>query len=478
MTRTLQVAVKTDRGRRRRENEDSVLFREYSLPDAASGAYLMAVADGMGGAAGGQVASSEALKALEESVAQWAANPASGLSQAVIGANRRVRDVAQERPELMGMATTLVAAFVVNGRAWLVNVGDSRCYLVRDGRCQRLTEDHSWVAEQVRAGVMTDEEASQHPRRNIITRSVGSDESVQPDVFPEIALQDGDCLLLCSDGLHGLVSDAEIAAVCSSRSPSQAAEELVSLANARGGPDNISVIIGQAGGGDGNTMVFHIGRGGHDFAVGKAAIAGVGAAVVLVLVAALVVFTGGKGNDENASANAEATGTAVAALSASATLEVSPSPTEALEASAVPSVTPVIGLGACPDIAALADQDVCLIGRFIKGIWTDQAEGVRSVGLEAGIVDEEFDPDVVLKVVWFYNPSLHDSDEAAACNVKQGEAYILPIKDKSWPQIEPPGFSENEYLEWGAQPCSTPTPLSGNSNAGSSDGEADDNENP
>jgi len=143
------------------------------------------------------------------------------------------------------MCTTLVATIICEGQAWVANVGDSRAYLIRNDQIRRLTEDHSWVAEQVKAGRMTEEEAATSPRRNIITRCLGSQETLNVDLLPPLALQPDDVLVLCSDGLTGVVSEPEIAAACSNTPSAVAARHLVNLANRRGGPDNISVIVGR-----------------------------------------------------------------------------------------------------------------------------------------------------------------------------------------------------------------------------------------
>lgn len=233
-----RMAARTDRGRKRSENQDAVLVRE--LPD---GTVVAAVADGVGGASGGELASAGAIEAL---LAELWINPcddgAGSLRRAVASANAAVRAEAAERG-LEGMATTLVAALVCDGSAWVANVGDSRAYVYEDGSLRQLTEDHSWVAEQVRAGRLTEEEAETNAFRNVITRAVGSAESVEADIFGPVPLPAGSLLLLCSDGLYRAVSDAAIADTLASGDPATMAARLVTLANEAGGPDNVSVVI-------------------------------------------------------------------------------------------------------------------------------------------------------------------------------------------------------------------------------------------
>ena len=145
---------------------------------------------------------------------------------------------------LEGAATTLVVALVDDSNnLWLANVGDSRAYVVGDGRMTQLTQDHSWVGEQVRSGRMTPAEARSSDRRNLITRSVGFSELVEVDLQGPLRLQAGETLILCSDGLYDQVSDDEIAAVAAEMNPDDAASGLVEMANERGGPDNISVVV-------------------------------------------------------------------------------------------------------------------------------------------------------------------------------------------------------------------------------------------
>jgi protein phosphatase len=245
---TLDIRFRTSRGKRRRQNEDAVLVRSKKQASGkGSPVYLLAVADGMGGAPGGRVAGRETVRSLGDTFAKdQKSNPQALLQDGFRSANARIGRLAGQQPSLQGMRSTLVAVIVSKRQAWVANVGDSRAYLIRNGQARRLTHDHTWVAEQVKSGQMTEEEASTSPRRNIITRCVGSKETFNVDLLGPLSLQPDDVMLLCSDGLTGVVSDAEIAAACSNTSAAAAAQELVSLANRRGGSDDISVVVGRA----------------------------------------------------------------------------------------------------------------------------------------------------------------------------------------------------------------------------------------
>ncbi|ACD95304.1 Stp1/IreP family PP2C-type Ser/Thr phosphatase [Trichlorobacter lovleyi] len=247
----------TDVGQVRPHNEDSILL-EPSLQ-------LYAVADGMGGHKGGECASRICLDTLRDYLQMAArghaplvgeadtahSEAANLLGSAVRFANRAVFEAAFSKPEWRGMGTTIVALTVADNRVAIAHVGDSRAYLLRQGKFQQLTQDHSWIEEQVRAGLMSRDEALFAKGRNVLTRAIGQEETVQVDL-DELELQTGDTLLLCSDGLFGMVADEEIAALIGvARNPEEACRELVACANGRGGRDNISVILLTAGEGKG-----------------------------------------------------------------------------------------------------------------------------------------------------------------------------------------------------------------------------------
>lgn len=233
----LRGGAATDVGRVRSNNQDQLLVAET----------LFAVADGMGGHAGGEVASLAAVEALK---AAFDDNPsADGLADAVRNANQVVWNRAQEGRDLRGMGTTLTALALVEGDREedsilaVVNVGDSRAYLLRDGDLDQLTDDHSVPEELRRAGRLSDAEAAAHPQRNVLTRALGIEPNVEVDCF-QVTPYEGDRLVLSSDGLYNEVDQDDIAAVLRRvPDPEKAAQELVSMAREHGGNDNITVVV-------------------------------------------------------------------------------------------------------------------------------------------------------------------------------------------------------------------------------------------
>ena len=235
MTR-IRSGAATDVGRVRRNNQDNYVDDEP----------LFAVADGMGGAAGGEEASRTAVAALR---ATFEADPSvDGLADGVREANRAVWEKARQRPDLRGMGTTMTAVALVEhdeeGEVLaIVNVGDSRVYLLRDGELEQITDDHSVPEELRRAGRLTPEEAAVHPQRNVLTRALGIEPDVEVDCYPIIPYE-GDRLILASDGLFNEVDHDGIASVARRRKdPQDAAEELVRLACEGGGNDNVTVVV-------------------------------------------------------------------------------------------------------------------------------------------------------------------------------------------------------------------------------------------
>jgi protein phosphatase len=234
----IEIASLSDTGRQRYDNQDS-----FGEGYARSGARWIMVADGMGGHAGGATASRVAVETVSSVVSSSQDTPDAALRAALEAANRVVHDEAQRNERLAGMGTTGVAAlFSPDGHAFVANVGDSRAYRMRDESFEQITLDHSLVAELHRRGMITAEEALVHPRRNEVLRSLGVEPEVQVDLH-QLDLRPGDLFLLCSDGLSGVVRDAEIAEVMHREAPAQAVQALVDLANRRGGPDNITVQI-------------------------------------------------------------------------------------------------------------------------------------------------------------------------------------------------------------------------------------------
>jgi PPM family protein phosphatase len=218
-------------GRKRRRNEDAWVCHPP----------LFAVADGMGGARGGEIASRVAATALGESVDGSGASRVVALIQE---ANRQVYERAREDSDASGMGTTITVALFEDGIVSIGHVGDSRAYLIRDRNVDQLTEDHSLVAELVRTGRLSPEEAETHPQRSVITRALGTDPDVDVDVF-SVEAKPGDLFLICSDGLTSMVDDATILDVVERQRHDldAAAKELVAAANLSGGEDNITVVF-------------------------------------------------------------------------------------------------------------------------------------------------------------------------------------------------------------------------------------------
>ena len=233
MLRVGEHFERTDTGRQRRVNEDAFHAR----------APLFIVADGMGGAQAGEVASGTAVEMIPGQIAPDGGSVEQRLADAVQAANARIHELSVSDDERAGMGTTLTAAWVGEKEVTLVHVGDSRCYRWRDGGLERLTDDHSLVEEMVRQGRLTPEEAAVHPQRSIITRALGPEGVVEPDTLT-VPARGGDLFLLCSDGLTSMIGEDEIADVLASTDDIEAAgRALVDRANEAGGKDNITVVL-------------------------------------------------------------------------------------------------------------------------------------------------------------------------------------------------------------------------------------------
>jgi PPM family protein phosphatase len=250
----------SDVGRKRRANEDS-----YTTSDDLR---LYVVADGMGGHAAGEVASRLAVESIERHIAAAQPDlpptvpsetstlsiedpslpvPARRVLNAIRLANQEIVRSVRRDQSMRGMGTTVVLAYIQGKRAYIGSVGDSRAYLVRDGAIRQLTDDHTFVNEQVRAGTLTAQEARRHPARNILTRAVGSQDDIEADVIQQ-DLKPGDQILLCSDGLTTMVEDEDILDMLrGAGDPEAGCKSLVDLANQRGGDDNITAVLIQAG---------------------------------------------------------------------------------------------------------------------------------------------------------------------------------------------------------------------------------------
>ena len=229
--RIAERASLTDVGRQRQSNEDAYLEQPP----------LFAVADGMGGARAGEVASRIAVEAFADQ--DSSGTPEEQLAGVTREANRRIYEMAQGDSAHAGMGTTLTAALVSGREVAVSHVGDSRLYRLRDSRLERLTEDHSLVEELVRQGRLSPEEAENHPQRSIITRALGPEPQVDVETFTDPG-RDGDVYLICSDGLSAMVGEDDIRSILeSSRSLDDAAGRLVDAANENGGKDNITVVL-------------------------------------------------------------------------------------------------------------------------------------------------------------------------------------------------------------------------------------------
>jgi len=242
----IELANVTDPGCEREENED---YYAYAEPQADEEFHrkgrLAVVADGMGGYEGGRVASGIAVEVVRDTyLAEPAAEPHDALIAAFHNAHAAIQEQARNDPHLSSMGTTCTAAVVRDHQLYYGHVGDSRLYMLRDGAISRVTRDHSHVGGLVEEGRLTLEEAAVHPERNVLTAALGMSGSVEADFSEQpIALMSGDILLICTDGLHGLVSDEEMLSVASTAAPSEACRKLVEMAKQRGGPDNITLQI-------------------------------------------------------------------------------------------------------------------------------------------------------------------------------------------------------------------------------------------
>jgi len=242
----IELANCTDVGCERTQNEDNYCYAEPDSDEQMlKRGRLVVVADGMGGYEGGQVASSLAVEVVRNTfLTTDADNPLDTLVAAYQAAHSAIQDFVYDHPELKGMGTTCTSAVMRDGSLVYGQVGDSRLYLLRDGAISRLTHDQSYVQQMIDGGLITAEDAKTHPQRNVLTSALGSESSVKAD-FSEvpIPIKSQDILLLCTDGLHGLVSDDEMLAAATTSTLSDACRSLVDLAKSRGGHDNITIQI-------------------------------------------------------------------------------------------------------------------------------------------------------------------------------------------------------------------------------------------
>lgn len=237
----VQVGFKSDRGLKRKLNEDSC----FVIPEDK----IYIVADGVGGNNSGEVASRSAVSFVAEYVKKNPVKAVKGREEikkyfmkCIDEANTLICDLSLENTENKGMATTLVLAYVSRRKCYIVNVGDSRAYLMRDGNLIQITEDHTYVNTLIKSGALTEDAAKNHSQRHVITKALGGDETVEPDIF-EVKLMKDDILLLCTDGLHGEVDDNKIAEIIlSEQKMSELCNKLITRANRSGGNDNITVV--------------------------------------------------------------------------------------------------------------------------------------------------------------------------------------------------------------------------------------------
>lgn len=241
----IEFATLSDVGCQRERNEDSSAYWQPEAPhDLAHKGRLAIVADGMGGYEGGQEASQIAVQTIREIFASQAGTPQGLLVSGMKAAHERIREHARQNPRLFGMGTTCTAVALARGYLHFAHVGDSRLYLVRQGKISRLTRDHSYVGRLIESGLITVTDAEAHPQRHILTAALGVGDDPAPDTpLQPLPLAHGDILLLCTDGLWGLVNDDELRKSATSYAPESACRELVALAKKRGAPDNVTVQV-------------------------------------------------------------------------------------------------------------------------------------------------------------------------------------------------------------------------------------------
>jgi protein phosphatase len=242
----IKAACLTDVGLQRANNEDSYLYWE---PDTDSEflrkGRLAIIADGMGGYDGGQEASRLAVETVRHVYdREFGGDPQQALSAGFQAAHDTIQRYAVEHPQFHGMGTTCTALAITGQRLYFAHVGDSRLYLVRRAKISRLTRDHSYVGRLVESGIVRSEDAESHPQRHILTAALGSGREITPHV-PEqsVSLEEGDTLVLCTDGLWGLVPEQDLLRTVQENSPADACPKLVRMAIERGGPDNITVLV-------------------------------------------------------------------------------------------------------------------------------------------------------------------------------------------------------------------------------------------
>jgi PPM family protein phosphatase len=242
----VELAGLSDVGCQRENNEDRYSYWEPAGdPQFPLKGRLAIVADGMGGYEGGQEASRIAVEVIEEVYANaGSGDPRTWLLQGFQAAHQRIQEYAVKYPELHGMGTTCTAMALLDHQLYFAHVGDSRLYLVRASSISRLTHDHSYVSRLVENGVLRAEEAESHPQRHILTAALGAGNTITPDSSAQsVSLESGDVLVLCTDGLWGLLTESEIQSAVAGKTAAEICDTLVETAKKRGGPDNITVQV-------------------------------------------------------------------------------------------------------------------------------------------------------------------------------------------------------------------------------------------
>jgi len=241
----IELGSLTDVGCHRENNEDYFQYWEpASNEEFTRKGRLAIIADGMGGYEGGQEASRIAVQTIERTYADGDSDPQSLLIDGINSAHQRILQHASEHPALAGMGTTCTAIALVGGHLHYAHIGDSRLYLIRSGKISRITRDHSYVNRLVETGLISSEEAENHPHRNVLTAALGAGNEIAPE-YPvdPLTIACGDVLVLCTDGLWGVVTNEEIRIAVTGGKPLPACQNLVRLAKQHGGPDNITVMV-------------------------------------------------------------------------------------------------------------------------------------------------------------------------------------------------------------------------------------------
>lgn len=239
---TLEFAFGTEQGPERKNNEDSLYCEPGGSERARDKGWLFAVADGMGGAAMGEVASQMAVRALSDNYYSNYYPGSERLRRAALNANSTVYEAGQKNPAYKGMGTTLTAAVIIADRVVIAHIGDSRAYLFRGGAIRKLTDDHAMAAELVKARAITQELVAVNPFRNVLTRAVGSKENVEVDLIHQ-ELFGGDVVMLCSDGIFKRLTEQQLAGALGSHDPQGAADSLIELSKQSGGDDDMTIIV-------------------------------------------------------------------------------------------------------------------------------------------------------------------------------------------------------------------------------------------